>query len=119
MAKIKYFLFLIICLFSCKNEIKFDSSKWNDKDDLGLYLYRKNMIDDIIENDLVKGKSFAELEKMFGTLEVDSLNNQKVIIQNIDIEYGLNIDPVSITDFIIFLNDNNKGINTKLVTEEK
>lgn len=119
MAKIKYFLFLFICLFSCKNEIIFDSTKWNTKDDIGCYTYRKNMIDDIIENDLVKDKSIDDLEKMFGTLEVDSLNNQKVIIQNIDIEYGLNIDPVSITDFIIYLNDNNKVINTKLVTEEK
>lgn len=119
MSKIKYFLLFIICLFSCKNEMKFDASKWNVKDDLGLYLYRKNMINDIVENDLVKGKSIAELEKMFGALEVGALNNQKMIIQNIETDFGSDIDPVGSTDFIIYLNNEDKVINSKIVTFHK
>ena len=81
MVKFKYFLVFIICFLSCENEMKFDSIKWNLKDDVGMYIYRKNMINDIIENNLVKGKNIKDLENMFGTLEVGYLDNKKVIIQ--------------------------------------
>ncbi len=119
MTKIKYLLLFLLCFISCKNGMKFDSSKWNEKNDIGCYIYRKNMIDDIIENDLVKGKSIAELEKMFGTLEVEIIDNQKAISQNIEIDYGLNIDPVGSTDFIIYLDNEDKVTNTKIESFHK
>lgn len=119
MVKFKYFLVFIICFLSCKNEMKFDSIKWNLKDDVGMYIYRKNMINDIIENNLVKGKNIKDLENMFGTLEVGYLDNKKVIIQNIETDFGLNIDPVGYTDFIIYLNDENRVTNYKIVSIDK
>lgn len=117
--KVNYFLIVIVCLLSCKNELKFDSSKWNIKNDIGQYTFRKEMITDIVENDLVKGKNIDELEKMFGTLDVGALDNQSMIIQNIETEYGSDIDPVGSTDFIIYLDNEGKVIKSELKSFHK
>ena len=77
------------------------------------------MINDIIENDLVKGKSVEELEKMFGPLQVGALNNQSMIIQNIEKDFASDIDPVGSTDFIIYLDNEGKVINSEIKSYQK
>ena len=117
--KINFFLILIVCFLSCKNETKFNPNTWNIKNDIGQYTFRKDMINDIIENDLVKGKSVEELEKMFGPLQVGALNNQSMIIQNIEKDFASDIDPVGSTDFIIYLDNEGKVINSEIKSYQK
>lgn len=45
--------------------MKFDIEKWNDDADCGSFLYRNAMIDDLLNNYHLKGKTVEEITQIF------------------------------------------------------
>ena len=83
------------------------------------YDYREYMIDDIMSKNIIVGKSFVELEELFGKLEIQESNHSKFISQNIVTDFGSDIDPVKTLDLVIYLDKNNVATKTKLVEWKK
>ena len=80
----------MLTLFSCNQSIKFDSSKWNIKDDIE-YSYRDKMVEDLTANNKLIGLRYSQLIKLLGNPQVeDSLRISYKIID----KYGNDIDPV-------------------------
>lgn len=79
MKEIIISLWFILLLGSCKNQMKYDVSKWNDESDRGSYHYRNAMLDDLLENHNPKGMNIRELEELFGYINYDSTTNQNAI----------------------------------------
>lgn len=94
--------FLIIS--GCSKYEKFEKNKWNQKNDLGYYDYRESMLDDVVKNYQLKGKSIQQLRSMFGDLDIFSEKIGCQIQFNIITEFGTNIDPIYSKDLIFKLN---------------
>jgi hypothetical protein len=94
--------FLIIS--GCSKYEKFDKNKWNQKNDLGYYDYRESMLEDVVKNYQLKGKSIQQLRNMFGELDIFSKKMGCQIQFNIITEFGANIDPIYSKDLIFKLN---------------
>jgi len=75
-TSIKIFLLIVITLISScgEKEMKFDKSKWNERFD-GFYEYRKNMVQDLMENHLEKGMEFKKVVELLG--EPGNYQNKK------------------------------------------
>jgi hypothetical protein len=84
-----WFLFLTSC---GQNEVVFDSCKWSQKDDI-VYVYRENMVRDLMENHLEKDMTYEEVIKLLDTPEDYQNLPKNTICYEIMIDYGRNIDP--------------------------
>jgi hypothetical protein len=94
--------FLIIS--GCSKNEKFEKNKWNQKNDLGYYDYRESMLEDVVKNYQLKGKSIQQLRNMFGELDIFYEKMGCQIQFNIITEFGANIDPIYSKDLIFKLN---------------
>ncbi len=113
----KILIFIIfISLISCETknakEIHFDKVKWNEKID-GFYIYRKNMIKDLMKNHLNKGQKMKTIIEMLG--KPDNYQNKKnnEMVYEIMVDYGFDIDPMESKKLIIEFD------NDSLLTEYK
>lgn len=104
-------MFLRICIccsvflfVSCQQSMSFDKTKWNQRNSIGSYDYRDQMLEDLIAKHKLKGKSINDLRDIFGEIIVFKCDDQNCIHFNIVTEYGNFIDPVYTKDLIIFLN---------------
>ena len=115
------YLSLLFCflLFSCSKQIPFDKNKWNIKDDISNYVYRKEMIDDLLSRNIMFDKDISELETLFGSLEVEHEGKHNVIIQNIETDFGSDIDPISRLDLVIYLDKDSISTSAKLAEWKK
>jgi hypothetical protein len=73
MKNLKYYLILLLLIINCKNksEMKFDKTAWNkvQKDDTGffdVFTNRQNMLQDLTENEKLKGLTVAQLTQKLG-----------------------------------------------------
>jgi hypothetical protein len=85
------FVFLIVSACGVQ-EMKFDKTKWNEKDDK-FYAYRENMVNDLMKYYLKKGMTFREVEELLGKSENYQSDPQNTIGYEIMVDYGWNIDP--------------------------
>jgi hypothetical protein len=92
---------LVFLLFSCHQ--KFNKRLWEYRDDLGMYPYRKGMLDDVLKTVTIKGRSYSQIVSSLG--ESTGLQDGK-LYYNIVIDYGSDIDPVYGKDLIILFNNN-------------
>jgi hypothetical protein len=95
-----YFL-VFLTVFSCgrgTNEMKFNIHKWNDESDRIFYNNRNAMLDDLLNNYHLKGKSVEEITALFEYF--DSTNN--IISFEVHQEWK-GMDP-SYTKFLKFKN---------------
>lgn len=107
MKKILVNLFCIILLVSCKQQMKYDVSKWNDESDRGSYEYRNAMLDDLLENHNPKGMNIQELEELFGYIDYDSTTNQDWVSFEVYQEWEfVGIDPTYTKHLVLKLNKN-------------
>ncbi len=101
--KLKFILLSIsFVLFSCKNDIKFEKTSWNQKDDLN-YPNREKMLEDLTKNHKLKGMSYSKLIDLLGLPENYSDEEFNTVTYNLVTEYGSDIDPVYIKNLEIKL----------------
>ena len=54
---------------SCENQLKFDSKKWMEYQDLDTYPYRDLMLRDIIDNNRLVGQKYQTIIESLGQPE--------------------------------------------------
>lgn len=97
-------LFMVI-ICSCQRKQKFDKARWLEVGDLMTFPNRNNMIDDLVNNYNLKGKTFKEVTDLLGQPQYSSSSTMDVGYK-IDEDYGSDIDPVyTKTLFIQFNKD--------------
>ena len=98
------FLFLIIFVTSCTNQVPFNRKGWNTTDDID-YNHREPMIKDLQTNHLKSGMHYSDVVKLLGTNGEyhDSVDVQ--LRYDIYVDYGRDIDPVEKTFIVNFLAD--------------
>lgn len=106
-------LLILIIIFSCTKQRKFDVKKWNDESDRGEFHYRNEMLDDLMKNYHLKGKSIQEIKDLI--LFFDSSNN--VIVFEVFQEWK-GIDP-SYTKYLNLRFNRNKIVDSVYITEYK
>ena len=87
------FLSLILTLFSCQTQQKFDKAKWAEVADLMTFPNRKHMIDDLVRNYQLKGKKYSEIVELLDKPQ-SKLDSTMEIYYDIHVEYGYDIDPI-------------------------
>ena len=88
--------------------ILFEKEKWFDDKKIGveaLWEVRPALARDLINRNLLIGKTVAEVEEMIGKLEVDKGTN--TVSYTIFVENGV-VDPVFIENLVIKFDQNNK-----------
>jgi len=89
-----YGLTIWLILSACENKIKFEKDRWTIKGDLGIYPYRSQMLDDLIQNQELKGLTYKQLIDKIGEPEKGYDSDSNSIYYDIVIDYGQDIDPV-------------------------
>ena len=111
-------LIIIPLMFlSCSDRMKFDIKKWNDESDRGYFHYRNAMLDDLLENYHLKGKTIKELQSIFGYVDYDSTINQQNISFEVYQEWK-GIDP-SYTKYLVLRLSKNKTVDSVYFNEFK
>lgn len=100
---ILYFALITVVSSSC-NE-KFNKADWNSFNG-GYYDKREPILDDLLTNHNLKGKSIKQLRALLGPydLEVNKCNRGLVIQMNIVTDFEWNIDPQYTKDLFLYLN---------------
>jgi hypothetical protein len=102
------FLLMFSIIFSCSNQPeKFNKEKWNSEEDRDYFEYRSLMLEDLLKNQKLKGKTVEELKKLFGNLEnYDTLKNT---ITFTVLQEWSGIDPIY-TKYLVLKLDFNKKV---------
>ncbi len=110
-------LVIIALLFSCSNrQEKFNKKRWNSIEDRSFYEYRNQMLEDLLKNHKLKGKTIDELNELFGHIEhYDTLNNK---IEFEVLQEWSGIDP-SYTKYLVLKLDKNKKVKSISFDEYK
>ncbi len=87
-------LTILTILTSCENQLKFDSKKWNEYQDLEVYPYRELMLRDIVDNKRLLGLKYQSIIDSLGLPEkyIDKAENELWYL--VTVNYGTDIDPV-------------------------
>ncbi len=96
MKHVLIFLFFFLILFpSCNSrEMKFDKTKWEIREDVGLpSSYRKKMLKDLTTNYKLVGIKYSQLVDFLGE---PNLKDSISLGYDIIIDFGNDIDPVNI-----------------------
>lgn len=100
----KIAVIISLCFIACgapvKEPMKFDKSGWNDYSD-GIYLYREQMLNDLIENHKLKGLTYHQLVDLLGKPD----GYDETVYYEVVVEYGSNIDPVYVKSLLFDLQD--------------
>jgi hypothetical protein len=79
---------------ACTNKQKFDKSKWEFSDELGFYPNRDEMLNDLTQNEKLKGLTYRQLIDKIGEPEKNIVEESNSIYYSIVTNYGHDIDPV-------------------------
>ncbi|PZR02296.1 MAG: hypothetical protein DI539_27790 [Flavobacterium psychrophilum] len=97
-AYILVFTLLATFLNSC-GDGKFDYEKWSKVENTNYPpKARKNMIADVLQNEIRKGMNTSDVLKLLGGPDY---SNDSLIIYNIEIEYSSGVDPELTRDLVI------------------
>ena len=105
MQTIKLLLFLVLICSACSNkdeakaDIKFERAKWDIKDD-DIYLYRKQMVNDLLTNYKWAGIKKDSVIKLLG--QPDEIEEDTFLIYNFN-QSPFGFAPFSSKQFIIEL----------------
>ena len=86
-------LLIVFTSFSCQTQQKFDRLKWAEVADLMTFPNRKVMIDDLVKNYHLKGKTLNQIEELLGQPQ-SKLDSTFKIFYDVDVNYGSDIDPI-------------------------
>ena len=88
--KFLYLSFFILFISSCKPSHTFDKKKWAEHKDLINYPNRKDMLDDLLKNYELKGKSYSQILDLLGQpvmtpLKIDTISE---LLYGIEMDFG-------------------------------
>lgn len=113
-------VFLITCIGCGNSKTPFDKNQWIDAKDSGKWSIRKRMADDLIENKTLIGKTKSEIVQLLGDPKSFSDIPNDQLYYSIELDYGMDIDPVKIEYFIVTLNSESQVIEViRKVTLDK
>lgn len=113
------FFAIILIFISCKQEqIKFNQSKWNTRNDVD-YNHRELMIEDLSKNYLKPGIKLTETEKLLGRNELSDEKDSLQLQYEIYTDYGIDIDPVETKTLIVNFNSDSTLVNIRVDHWEK
>lgn len=108
-------LIISLFLFSCENNVKFEKSLWNQKDDLSEYENRDSMLKDLTENHKLKGLTYIQLIDLLGPPENYSDDKSNIMTYNILKDYQYRIDPTYIKQLKFELSKDSIVKNFKII----
>lgn len=103
MRFIRPFALLVILTACSAGQMPFDSEKWQEEADVKLYPYRERMLEDIINNKRLAGLSRQDITALLGEPENYSDTNENELWYVVDLEYGMDIDPIHIKHLVLTL----------------
>lgn len=108
-------LILLLC-FACKEDkqISFNKSKWQHNVD-GFYTYREFMTKNLMEHHLVKGMPFEDIQALLGKQVETVIQNPYIIVYELSVDYGWDIDPVAGKTLTINLGKDSTLVSTEVV----
>jgi len=112
-AKLIVILSFILLSFACNN-IKFEKTGWMDQSDVGIYPNREKMLNDLTENNKLKGLTYRELIEKIGPDENYKQGYDTCIFYSIVTDYGWDIDPVYTKDLVFKLNKDSIVVDYKI-----
>lgn len=114
-SRIILVLFTLVLLPSAcgQQEMKFDKQKWNKESD-GFYEHREDMVNDLLENHLIKGMTYWQLTDLIGIPENYSNLDSNTIAYCIMENYGWDIDPIETKTLMIVLTNDSLVKNYKV-----
>ena len=85
-----FLMLFIILLASCNSHHKFDKKGWAEQTDLPTFPNRKYMIEDLLNNYQLKGKSYRQIIELLGQPIVTPLKSERIseILYSVEIEFG-------------------------------
>ena len=89
---------LTICtLFAdCKRNIAFNKKGFSIRGDIGSYPNRDRMLNDLIQNQKLRGLTHKQLVDKIGEPEKNTFGDTSILYYDILTDYGYDIDPVYI-----------------------
>jgi len=114
MKCIVYFWIVSVSLLSssCVNDIKFDAEQWmKGHDPVFPPPERGHMVNDLIKNYHLRGLTYAQLVELLG--DPDAYDSS-LIIYNIEIDFGSNIDPIYTKDLEFSLSSDSTVTSFKI-----
>lgn len=107
---------LLLSIYSCNQDVKFDSEKWKNAGGENIMLdTRLNMANDLIESNILINKSEPEIIELIGSRSrLHGSENDTLKYFAVQEIYGLDIDPEEITYLKILFNNKGKSISVEL-----
>ncbi len=106
----RYLIFALYFLVSCKTNKRFNSDKWKEKGvDWQLDDQRELMVNDLVSSDTLIGLTQKEVIELLGEPELSESRKLKYLIRE---KYEWNIDPEYIKYLWIELDSNNRATNS-------
>ena len=118
MKEIKYLV--LICSMSlfflgCQERKQFSTDKWFAKKDI-FYTDRKFVIEDLLDNHLIKGKCIEEIKSMLGEpVELARRKLDQHIFYEVETKYGSDIDPKWVRYLEIRLDSDSCFVEAELI----
>ena len=104
MREIKLIIILSFILLSFACNPKFEKTGWLYQGDVGIYPKREKMLNDLTENNKLKGLTYRELIKKIGPDKNFKSGYDTCIFYSIVTDYGWDIDPVYTKDLVFKFN---------------
>lgn len=82
------FIAFAISLFSCQAKDKFTKNAWAEQCEIGRYPNRKYIIDDLIKNYKLAGRSYREIIDLLGEPFPRDFRKDTVMLYPVDIRFG-------------------------------
>ncbi|MEO8109863.1 MAG: hypothetical protein ABI594_07530 [Ginsengibacter sp.] len=86
-------IFIVATIISCHSKQNFDKTKWQEVGDLMTFPNRNAMVEDLLKNYDLKGKTFNDITNLLGQPQYP-LNSIMEIGYKIEEDYGNDIDPI-------------------------
>ena len=88
--KFLYFSFLTLFISSCNRSHTFDKKNWSEHTDLINYPNRKYMLDDLLKNYELKGKSYTQIIELLGQPVIIPLRTDTIseLLYEIEMDFG-------------------------------
>jgi hypothetical protein len=94
-----YWGFLMsICFSACSRTIPFSAERWLEKDDIGGYVWRAEMVDDLRSAHKLIGLRPSEVASLLGPPDFVEGNDQ---LWTISVDFGPDIDPIQQTYLVL------------------
>ncbi len=112
-------LILILTLIGCNNQRRFDSESWKSSGgELIVTDYRMSMTDDLLNNNLLIGKTKTEIDSLLGFTNLSLDSDNKTYLYLVKEDYSSDIDPDEIIYIGVKFDRMDKSMKTELIRKK-